>query len=85
MQTYNPLTNAATGSVGEAAAFLGVSVVGLIAAVSVQMVGLASGASAAWGVAALFLTWLSAVTFTLGILEYRRSQEPEKLYHGPEV
>ncbi len=85
MQTYNPNVNAATGSVGEAAVFLGSSIVALIGAVTLQLIGLASGQFAVWSVAALFLVWLSAAAFTLGILEYRRSQEPEKLYHGPEV
>ncbi len=85
MQTYNPNLHAATGSVGEAAVFLGASVVTLIGAVSLQLIGIVYAASAIWGAAALFLMWLSAATFTLGILEYRRSQEPAHQYHGPEV
>ncbi len=85
MKAYNPKKNAATGSAGEAATFLAVSVIALIAAISLQFWGLAQASSAIWTVGSVFLVWLSATTFTLGILEYRRSQMPAQVDHGPEV
>lgn len=75
--TYNPNAHAATGSVGEAAVYLGASVIAMIAALTLEFLSM--------GVAPLFLVWLSASTFTLGIIEYRRSQAPPEKNHGPEV
>lgn len=85
MRQYNPNKNAATGSVGEAAFFLAVSIIALIGAISAQFYGLAQASPAIWTVASVFLVWLSATSFTLGILEYRRSQMPAQVDHGPEV
>ncbi len=77
MEALNPNKNAATGSVGEAATFLAASMVALFAAIGLELF--------AYTIAALFLVWLSGTTFTLGILEYRRSQLPAQVDHGPEV
>lgn len=85
MRALNPNKNAATGSTGEAAIFLSFSIIAMIAAVTISYLGVIYETAAAWGVAALFLVWLSGTTFTLGILEYRRAQAPAQLDHGPEV
>lgn len=85
MKAYNPNKNAATGSAGEAAVFLGASILALLGAITLQLVGVFQASPIVWNVGAVFLVWLSATTFTLGVLEYRRSQMPAQVDHGPEV
>ncbi len=74
--TVDTLKNAANGSLAEATTYLVTSVLAMFAGLAVEF----------WyhTIPALFLMWLSAVVFTLGIIEYRRSQEPHGAYHGPE-
>ncbi len=81
MKAYDPAANAATGSAGQAAAMLAGSVISLLAAMVIEI----NFGEVLLVPFELFLVWLGAVLFTLGILEYRRSQEPPTADHGPEV
>lgn len=83
-KTLDTMKNVASGSAIQAAIYLGVSVLALLGAVGTELMTAIYG-TADWTVGALFLVWLSGTTFTLGILEYRRSQQPHGMYHGPEV
>lgn len=76
-KSMDTLGGSATGSVYQAAAYLLVSVVALF--------GSLAAAYLDYTIAAIFTIWLSGSVFTLGILEYRRSQEPHGMWHGPEV
>lgn len=73
----DPLENATPGSVGLAATYLAISIVFLFGAI----------AASAWDIlfADLISVWLSSVLFTLGMMEYRRSQAPPGTYVGPNV
>lgn len=79
----DPIEKAAPGSVGLAATYLVVSVIGLFAALAMEAWDPAIGGGGT--MVALFFIWLSATMFTLGILEYRRSQAPPGTYIGPDV
>ena len=75
-QTLDTLNHAANGSVVEAATYLFVSVAGMFAALAAEFYG--------YTAAALFLIWLGGAMFTLGIIEYRRSQTVDPRAAGPE-
>lgn len=76
-KSIDTLSGSATGSVYQAAAYLLVSVVSLFGALA--------AAYLEYTIASIFAIWLSGTVFTLGILEYRRSQEPHGMWHGPEI
>ncbi len=76
-KSLDTVAKAANGSVYQAAVYLGVSVIALFGALAAEFLS--------YTLPAIFMIWLSGSVFTLGILEYRRSQEPHGMWHGPEV
>lgn len=75
--SLDTLRRPASGSVYQATAYLAISVVALFGSLAAAYLN--------YTIAAIFTIWLSGSVFTLGILEYRRSQEPHGMWHGPEV